>query len=107
MFLRDAQTMNVSRSQTNTPCINGLFHGNSTGLEVASAKALFTKNRNDRDCPFKFSIYAGDGDSAVGKEVLKDPDVKKLECQWHFRRDCKGKLVVCFHNSVAIFPKKK
>ena len=60
-----------------TPCQRGKFHGNATGLEVASAKALFTKNRNDKECRFKYTTYVGDGDSAVGKEVLNDPDVKK------------------------------
>ena len=59
------------------------------------------------DCPLKFATYVGDGDSAVGREVLRDPNVKKLECQYHFRRSCKGKLLLCFQNSVAMIPKKR
>ena len=90
-----------------TPCQRGKFHGNATGLEVASAKVLFTKNRNDKECRFKYTTYVGDGDSAVGKEVLNDPDVKKEECQYHYRKSCKRNLVKVFNDSVAWIAKKR
>ena len=74
---------------------------------MASAKALFEKNRKNKECKFKYTTYVGDGDSAVGKEVLTDPDVKKEECQYHFRKSCKRNLIKVFHESVAWIPKKR
>ena len=95
------------RNVLNTQCKYGLFHGHSSGLEVAGAKALFTKNRNDADCRLLFATYVGDGDSAVGREILKDPNTKKLECQFHYRKSSRKKLIFTFHNSVVMIPKKR
>ena len=83
------------------------FHGNATGLEVVAAKALFANNKKDDKCKFIYATYVGDGDSAVGWEVLADPRVKKEECQYHYRKACKRGFNKCFHNSVAMIPKKQ
>ena len=43
----------------------------------------------------------------MGKEVLNDPDVKKEECQYHYRKSCKRNLVKVFHECVAWIAKKR
>ena len=47
----------------------------------------------------KFIKYVGDGDSAVGKEILSIPEVSKEECQRNFLKTFRIKLVDVFHSS--------
>ena len=43
----------------------------------------------------------------MGKEVLNDPDVKKEECQYHYRKSYKQNLVKVLNESAAWIAKKR
>ena len=92
-----------SRDFEVTNCPHGKFHGSAKSLEAACVVRLYEESIENKDFPFRYTLYVGDADANVFNQIkTRDPPfygtigILKEECQFHFRKRCKIALTGVF-----------